>query len=59
MTGPFGRDLGKLEDAGQADPRRQTPRAEFANSIGRYPYPKEISSANGLSIAAFIRQAVL
>jgi hypothetical protein len=31
--GPFGRNPGKLGSAGKANPRRQIPRAEFANSI--------------------------
>jgi hypothetical protein len=30
---PFGLNLEKLEHAGKVNPRRQMPRAEFANSI--------------------------
>jgi hypothetical protein len=31
--GSFGRNVGKLEHAGEANPVRLAPRAEFANSI--------------------------
>jgi hypothetical protein len=31
--GPFGRKMGDMEHAGEANPGRQTPRREFADSI--------------------------
>ena len=42
--GSFGRNLGKLEHAGKANPGLQTRRAEFADRIGCYPNPSFITS---------------
>jgi hypothetical protein len=46
--GPFGRKMGDMEHAGEANPGRQTPRPEFADSISRvagkprdFPAPSE------------------